>query len=63
MDDYVKAKYKTSKKLTIIKMMLEGGGMNPEMSAVEFIQDGDLNKSLKHFVSKTGEIPARSIFY
>lgn len=55
MDDYVKAKYKKSKKLTIIKMMTEGGGMNPEMSAVEFIQDGDLNKSLKHFVSKTGE--------
>jgi hypothetical protein len=27
------------------------GGMNPEMSKVEFIQDEDLNKSLKHLVS------------
>lgn len=51
MDDYAKAKYKKTKQLTIMKMMTPGGGMNPEMSAVDFIQDGDLNKSLKHFVS------------
>lgn len=51
MDDYAKAKYKKTKQLTVMKMMIPGGGMNPEMSAVDFIQDGDLNKSLKHFVS------------
>lgn len=53
MDDYAKAKYKKTKKLTVLKMMTDDGGMNPEMSAVDFIQDGDLNKSLKHFVSAT----------
>lgn len=50
MDDYAKARYKTSRKLTIIKMIAESGGMNPEMSAVDFVMDGDLNKSLEHFV-------------
>lgn len=48
LDDYVKARYKASKQLTILKMT-ENGGMNPEMSLVDFIQDGDLNKSLKHY--------------
>lgn len=52
MDDYVKAKYKSNKQLTIMKLTTASGGMNPEMSAVDFVQDGDLNKSLKHFVSK-----------
>lgn len=51
MDDYVKARYKRNKKLTVMKITTPSGGMNPEMSAVDFIQDGDLNKSLKHFVS------------
>lgn len=50
MDDYAKARYKTSRKLTVLKLMTESGGMNPEMSAVDFVQDGDLNKSLKHYV-------------
>lgn len=51
MDDYAKARYKKSKQLTVLKLSTESGSMNPEMSAVDFIQDGDLNKSLKHFVS------------
>ena len=51
MDDYAKARYKSSGKLTLLKMTTPDGGMNPEMSSVDFIQDGDLNKSLKHFVS------------
>lgn len=50
MDDYVRARYKRNKQLTILKITSPSGGMNPEMSAVDFIQDGDLNKSLKHFV-------------
>lgn len=48
MDDYAKAKYKTTGKLTILKMFIDGG-MNPLMSEVDFVQDQDLNKSLKHY--------------
>ena len=48
MDDYAKAKYKTNGELTVLKMMTETG-MNPLMSAVDFVQDQDLNKSLKHY--------------
>lgn len=48
MDDYVKARFKKSKKLTVLKLM-DDSGMNPLMSSVDFVQDGDLNKSLKHF--------------
>lgn len=51
MDDYAKARYKESRELTILKFTTESGGMNPEMSKVDFVQDGDLNKSLEHFVS------------
>lgn len=51
MDDYAKARMKDTRKLTIIKMMVESG-MNPMMSEVDFVYDGDLNKSLEHFVSK-----------
>lgn len=50
LEDYAKAKYKRNGRLTILKMTSEDGGMNPEMSAVDFVQDGDLNKSLKHLV-------------
>lgn len=52
MDDYVRAKWKDSGELTILKMMAEGG-MNPDMSNVNFITDDDLNKSLKYYVSAT----------
>lgn len=48
MDDYAKAKYKTTGELTVLKMMTETG-MNPLMSEVDFVQDQDLNKSLKHY--------------
>lgn len=50
MDDYAKARYKSNSTLTILKLTTPGGGMNPDMSLVDFIQDGDLNKSLKHYV-------------
>lgn len=49
MDDYAKAKYKTDGRLTVLKMMTDKGGMNPLMSEVDFVQDQDLNKSLKHY--------------
>lgn len=49
MDDYAKAKYKSDGSLTVLKMMTETGGMNPLMSEVDFVQDQDLNKSLKHY--------------
>lgn len=48
MDDYAKAKFKSDGSLTVLKMMTETG-MNPLMSAVDFVQDQDLNKSLKHY--------------
>lgn len=51
MDDYAKARYKTTRKLLVLKMITDAGTMNPLMSAVDFVQDGDLNKSLEHFVS------------
>lgn len=47
MDDYAKARYKRNGRPTVLKMMTETG-MNPEMSEVDFVQEGDLNKSLKH---------------
>lgn len=31
--------------------MSSSGAMNPEISKVDIIQDGDLNKSLMHYVS------------
>lgn len=48
MDDYAKAKFKTTGKLTVLKMFTDAG-MNPLMSEVDFVQDQDLNKSLKHY--------------
>lgn len=50
MDDYAKVKYKTTGRLAVMKFMVNGG-MNPDVSNVDFVQDGDLNKSLKHYVS------------
>lgn len=49
MDDYAKARNKETRELTILKFTTESGGMNPLMSSVDFVQDGDLNKSLEHF--------------
>ena len=50
MDDYVRATYKSNGKLTLIKLIVDGG-MNPLMNEVDVVQDGDLNKSLEYFVS------------
>ncbi|XP_058449277.1 protein seele [Malaya genurostris] len=47
MDDYAKARYKKNGRPVVLKMMTDFG-MNPEMSEVDFVQEGDLNKSLKH---------------
>jgi len=49
MDDYAKARHKVTRKLMVLKMVTDEGAMNPLMSAVDFVQDGDLNKSLEHF--------------
>jgi len=48
MDDYVKATYKSNGKFTLLKMIVNDK-MNPESSNVDFVQDGDLNKSLGHY--------------
>ncbi|KAL7303109.1 hypothetical protein TKK_0004321 [Trichogramma kaykai] len=48
MQDYVRAKYKSNGKLTLLKL-IENGQMNPLMNEVDIIQDGDLNKSLEYF--------------
>jgi len=47
MDDYARARFKKNGKLVILKLITDGG-MNPLMSEVDFVQDADLNKSLKH---------------
>lgn len=49
MSDYVRATYKSNGQLTILNLMTSEGVMNPEMSKVDIIQDGDLNKSLKYY--------------
>lgn len=51
MHDYVRATKKYNKKLTIFNLMTPSGGMNPQMSKVDVIHDGDLNKSLEFYVS------------
>lgn len=51
MNDYVRAIKKYNKKLTIFNLMTPSGGMNPQMSKVDVIHDGDLNKSLEFYVS------------
>lgn len=50
MDDYVRARWKSNGTLTVIKLITDAG-MNPEFSNVDVIQDDDLNKSLKFYVS------------
>lgn len=53
MDDYAKARFKSNHTFTLIRMSNRDGGMNPAMSSVDFIQDDDLNKSLKLYVSNS----------
>ncbi|XP_011500700.1 PREDICTED: protein canopy homolog 2 [Ceratosolen solmsi marchali] len=48
MEDYVRARYKSNGRLTILKLMTESG-LNPLLRDVDIIQDGDLNKSLEYF--------------
>ncbi|KAG8228841.1 hypothetical protein J437_LFUL008337 [Ladona fulva] len=48
-EDYVKATYKASGDLTILKLIDDNGKMNPEMSKVDVVPDADLNKSLKFY--------------
>lgn len=49
MADYVRATYKSNGQLTILNLMTPSGTMNPEMSKVDIVQDGDFNKSLKYY--------------
>lgn len=53
LDDYVRARYKSNKKLTILNLISPSGGMNPDMGKVNIVQDSDLNKSLRFTVSIT----------
>lgn len=50
IDDYVRATRKDTGELILMKLIVDGK-MNEEMSNVDIIQDGDLNKSLKYYVS------------
>ncbi|XP_060536714.1 protein seele [Cylas formicarius] len=49
MDDYVRALWKSNGTLTLINMITSTGGLNPLMGEVDFVQDDDLNKSLKYY--------------
>lgn len=49
MDDYVRATYKTSGELTLLRLIGADGQMNPDLSHVDIVQDSDLNKSLKFY--------------
>lgn len=51
MDDYVRATKKSNGQLTLLKLIGDDGQMSPEMGEVDIIQDDDLNKSLKYYVS------------
>ncbi|XP_072393760.1 protein seele [Diabrotica undecimpunctata] len=49
MDNYIRAKWKKDRSLTLLNMLSDDGTMNPDWSEVDIIQDGDLNKSLKYY--------------
>lgn len=51
MDDYVRATHKENGTLLILNLITDTG-LNPLMSEVDVIQDDDLNKSLKYYVSE-----------
>lgn len=51
MDDYIRATWKTNGRLTLLRLIGDDGNMNSDMSEVDIIQDDDLNKSLKYYVS------------
>lgn len=48
MDDYAKATHKKTGRFNLLKFMVNGE-MHHDMASYDFVQDGDLNKSLKHF--------------
>jgi len=52
IDEYVRAIDKKTGELLLLRLILESGTMNPKMSDVDVVQDGDLNKSLKYYVSR-----------
>ncbi|CAG9766390.1 unnamed protein product [Ceutorhynchus assimilis] len=60
MDDYVRGLFKSNKTLTLMKM-IEDGKMNPHMDSVEFVQDDDLNKSLKYYCESIIEVHEEDI--
>ncbi|XP_050306238.1 protein seele [Anthonomus grandis grandis] len=49
MDDYVRGLHKSNGTLTLFKMIGPNGQMNPLINDIEFVQDDDLNKSLKYY--------------
>ena len=51
MDDYIRATYKTSGELTLLRLIGPDGQMNPDLNCVDIVQDSELNKSLKFYVS------------
>ena len=53
MEDYAQARWKKSKKPTLIRMVGPDGNMNPNFSKVDVMQDEDLNSQLKFQVSST----------
>ncbi|XP_055385349.1 protein seele [Condylostylus longicornis] len=48
LEDYAKVKHKKTHKIGVIQMMVDGA-LNVDVSSWDFVQDGDLNKSLEHY--------------
>ncbi|RZF37143.1 hypothetical protein LSTR_LSTR015333 [Laodelphax striatellus] len=55
MEDYVKAKHKTTGEIVLFPLTLEGNKMNPLMSEVDLIQDPGLNKNIKLYCEEIVE--------
>lgn len=51
MDNYIRALWKSNGTLTLFAMLNPDGIMNADFDSVDIIQDEDLNKSLKYYVS------------
>ncbi|XP_030764000.1 protein seele isoform X2 [Sitophilus oryzae] len=54
MEDYARGIWKSNGTLTILKMVVDGK-MNPHMDDIDFVQDEDLNKSLKYYCESVME--------
>lgn len=63
MEDYVRATYKSTGELTILKLIGSDGKLNEDISKVDIIQDSDLNKSLKFYVSATNFFLYTAMFF